>query len=104
MLTITAYSYSQNDTVISEQKTDTLKPAPKVSPHAIYTGTGYGSNMIYLGSTISGNQPYFYTAFTYGFKSEFYASASAIHLSNIDPFLLTGFDLYHLQAGQIQSH
>lgn len=79
--------FSQDDIVNPVQKADTLNSVSEGSPHALYTGIGYGSNMIYLGSTISGNQPFLYSAFTYGFKSEFYATASAIHLSNVDPFL-----------------
>jgi hypothetical protein len=87
MMTTSVNSYSQNDTVSPVLKADTLRPSSKVSLHTLYTGIGYGSNMIYLGSTISGNQPFLYNAFTYGFKSEFFVTASAIHLSNIDPFL-----------------
>ena len=87
ILTITINSYSQNDTVSSVQKSDTLNSSSKESPHALYTSIGYGNNMIYLGSTISGNQPFLYNAFTYGFKSKFYVTASAIHLSNVDPFM-----------------
>jgi hypothetical protein len=55
--------------------------------HSLYTGAGYGSNMIYLGSTISQNQPYAYGSLTYGYKNQLYASASAVHLSGLDPFL-----------------
>jgi len=33
---------------------DTSKTESKGSSHALYAGGGYGSNMIYLGSTISG--------------------------------------------------
>jgi len=87
ILTLTVNSYSQNDTVSSVHKSDTINSSSKESPHALYTGIGYGSNMIYLGSTISGNQPFLYNAFTYGFKSKFYATASAIHLSDVDPFV-----------------
>ncbi len=87
ILTITAFSYSQNNAINSVQKADSISPASKEPPHTMFTGAGYGTNMIYLGSTISGNQPFSYSAFTYGFRSEFYATASAIHLSNVDPFL-----------------
>jgi hypothetical protein len=87
MLAVTAFSYSQNDAIHSVQEADTISPASKVPHHTLFMGTGYGTNMIYLGSTISGNQPYLYSALTYGFKSEFYATASAIHLSNVAPFL-----------------
>ena len=67
--------------------TDTSKTESKVVRHSLYTGTGYGSNMIYLGSTISQNQPYGYGNLTYGYKNQLYASASAVHLSGLNPFL-----------------
>lgn len=67
--------------------TDTSKTESKIVRHALYTGAGYGSNMVYLGSTISQNQPYGYANLTYGYKNQFYASASAVHLSGLDPFL-----------------
>jgi hypothetical protein len=85
MLIIPLNSYSQTDT-LSLQKTDTLKTVSKGSRHALYTGIGYGSNMIYMGSTISHNQPFGYSALSYGFNNEFYATFSAIHLSNVEPF------------------
>lgn len=74
---------SQTDTL----KTDTLKSVPKSSRHSFYSGIGYGSNMIYMGSTISRNQPFEYAALTYGFNNEFYASLSAVHLTDLNPFL-----------------
>ncbi len=57
------------------------------SKHSFYAGSGYGSNMIYLGSTISRNQPYGYGSLIYGFDSELYASFSAVHLSGLKPFV-----------------
>ena len=58
-----------------------------IAVHSFYSGAGYGSNMIYLGSTISQNQPYGYGSLTYGFKNQFYASVSAVHLSGLNPYL-----------------
>lgn len=66
--------------------TDTLKTESEVVRHSFYTGAGYGSNMIYLGSTISQNQPYGYGNLTYGYKNQLYAFVSAVHLSGLDPF------------------
>jgi hypothetical protein len=78
---------AQTRTEISLVRDDTSKSASEVSHHSFYSGAGYGSNMIYLGSTISRNQPYGYGTFIYGFKNKLYASASAVHLSGYDPFL-----------------
>ena len=71
----------------SLQSDDTSKISSLNSKHSFFAGTGYGSNMIYLGSTISQNQPYGYAALSYGFNSEFYASFSSVHLSGVNPFL-----------------
>ena len=79
---------SQTDSVQTlTNPADTSKTISTGSQHSLYTGIGYGSNLIYLGSTISQDQPYGYGALTYGFKNEFYATVSAIHLSRLDPFL-----------------
>jgi len=64
---------------------DSLKKSE--SAHSLFTGVGYGSNMIYLGSTISRNQPYGYASLTYGFKNQLYISLVAVHLANNSPFL-----------------
>jgi len=66
---------------------DTLKAEAKGSSHTLYSGGGYGSNMIYLGSTISQDQPYGYGSVSYGFKNQLFASVSAVHLSGLDPFM-----------------
>lgn len=55
--------------------------------NVLVTGIGYGTNFIYLGSTISQNQPYGYTSLAYGYNNELYASFSAVHLSGLSPFL-----------------
>lgn len=71
----------------SKTPEDTSKDESISSRHSFFGGAGYGSNMIYLGSTISQNQPYGYAALSYGFNNELYASFSSVHLSGIDPFL-----------------
>jgi hypothetical protein len=53
----------------------------------LFSGLGYGTNFIYLGSTISGNKPYGYASLIYGFNGELYFSASTVHLSSFTPFL-----------------
>lgn len=56
----------------STQQTKTLS-------HSVFLSTGYGDNLI-LGSTISKPQSFFYGALTYGFKNEFFLSASSFYL------------------------
>ncbi|MCX6301336.1 MAG: hypothetical protein NTW82_04065 [Bacteroidia bacterium] len=57
------------------------------SDHALYTSLGLGNNMVYMGSSISGDKPYYFGSLTYGFKEKLYASVSSFHLSAFDPFL-----------------
>lgn len=57
------------------------------SAHSLFAGAGFGSNMIYLGSTISQNQPYGYASLIYGFKDQFYVSLASVHLANNSPFI-----------------
>lgn len=66
---------------------DTIPGKDEGSRHSLFTGLGYGSNMVYMGSSISGNQPFSYGSVVYGFDSKLYASVSSIHLSGQDPFL-----------------
>ena len=66
---------------------DTTIEKGEGSRHSLFTGLGYGSNMVYMGSSISGNQPFGYGSLIYGFDNKLYASVSSIHLSGLDPFL-----------------
>ena len=52
---------------------------------SLYAGGGYGSNMIYLGSTMSQDNPYGYASLSYGFRNKLFATVSAVHLSAADP-------------------
>lgn len=58
-----------------------------ISKHSVYGAGGYGNNLVYLGSSISGNQHFCYASLIYGFNGEFYLSFSAFHLSNNKPFV-----------------
>ena len=75
---------SQTDTTISVTSTET--PIVKGSPHSLYTGLGYGSNLIYLGSTLSQNQSYGYGTLSYGFKDAVFATVSAVNLTGLNEF------------------
>lgn len=78
---------AQNGSRNSLPAADSSKTGSNILRHSLFTGAGYGSNMIYLGSTISQNQSYSYGNITYGFRNQLYASVSAVHLSGTDPFL-----------------
>jgi hypothetical protein len=81
------YSFCQTDTLLrSGQPTDsTIKP--EASVHSFYAGAGYGSNMIYLGSTISSDKPFYAASLTYGYRNSFFITASASHLKEASPFM-----------------
>lgn len=85
LLTVPVNILSQTNQKIPDTARDTTDS--EASKNNLFSSLGYGTNFIYLGSTISGNQPYEYASLIYGFKSEFYASVSAVHLSSISPFL-----------------
>ena len=76
---------SQPDSRTPTIKSDTTNTED--SKHSLFTSTGYGSNMIYLGSTISQDRPYGYGAVTYGFNDKLYFTTSAVHLSGTNPFV-----------------
>lgn len=59
----------------------------KESIHGLFAGFGYGNNMVYMGSTISGNKPYSYASLTYSLANKLFLSGSAVHLSDTDPFM-----------------
>lgn len=85
MLLLPADIFSQPNPDNLKNKKDSINS--EVPKHSLFTGLAYGNNFIYLGSTISQNQPYGYSSIIYGYDNELYASISAVHLSNRSPFL-----------------
>jgi hypothetical protein len=59
----------------------------EVDIHSLYTGIGAGSNMIYLGTSISNNKPFYSTSVTYGYRNSLFASVTASHLSETTPYV-----------------
>jgi len=99
MLLLTYSGLAQNKAVSPNARTDTIKSLPETDRHSLYTGAGYGSNMIYLGSTISQDQPYGYGNITYGFHNKLFASVSAVNLSKFEPlasFYIGGLSFSHV--------
>ncbi|MBN1109094.1 MAG: hypothetical protein JXR66_11510 [Bacteroidales bacterium] len=76
----------QDSTVLKQHSADSADSGPD-SPHSLYAGAGSGYNMIYMGSSISGDKPYFYEGLTYGFKNEFFLSLYNFNLAAFDPFV-----------------
>ena len=59
---------------------DSTSTSDDTDRHALYAGAGYGSNMIYLGSTISQNLPYGYGALSYILGGELSLTGSAFFI------------------------
>ncbi len=78
-------SAQDGSVAVSKNKVNAI-PDKKGSPHSLYAGLGYGSNMIYMGSNVSQDKPFYSGSLTYGFNNEFFASASVKHLSAFDEF------------------
>jgi hypothetical protein len=57
------------------------------SKHSLYAITGLGYNMVYMGTSLSQDKPYYSGGLIYGFNNELFASASTFHLDAYDPFL-----------------
>ena len=63
---------------------DTVQASGKKDVHSLYTGTGYGSNMIYLGSTISRDLPFGYGALSYIIGGELSLTGAAFYLPGLE--------------------
>ncbi|MBE0673129.1 MAG: hypothetical protein IH591_00560, partial [Bacteroidales bacterium] len=61
-------------------QTDTSSAVKEKDNHALYLGSGYGSNMIYLGSTISRDLPFGYGALSYILSGDLSLTGSAFLL------------------------
>lgn len=77
----------QQDSTASQQAVSVSGENDETSIHSLYAGTGLGYNMIYMGSSISGDKPYYMGGLIYGFKGELFASAYTFHLNTFEPFI-----------------
>jgi len=78
-------SYSQTDS-LPVAIADSAAKSAAVKKHNLFVSTAFGSNMIFLGSSISSNNPYYGAGLVYGYKGSFFLSASATHIRDIEPF------------------
>ncbi|MCU0458338.1 MAG: hypothetical protein MUE37_04510 [Bacteroidales bacterium] len=58
----------------------------KSSIHSFYAGTGYGSNLLYLGTTMSQDHGFGFASASYGLADKLYLSATGYTISNFSPF------------------
>lgn len=66
---------------------DTAAAKEKTPEHSLYAGAGYGSNMVYLGTTMSQDHGFGYTSLSYGLNDKLYLSATGYTISGFSPFL-----------------
>jgi len=87
LLLLTITSSAQENLALQQEKKDHNLNTKVTSPHSLLAGIGYGSNMIYMGSNVSQDKPYYSGSLTYGYKDALYISLSTNHLTAFDPFL-----------------
>jgi len=85
MLQVLAFSISAQPASASSATADTAS-AGNNSIHSFYAGTGYGSNMLYLGTTMSQDNGFGYASASYGLKDKLYLTAAGYTISNFSPF------------------
>jgi hypothetical protein len=78
---------SISDSLLQNVNDSVTKTPSSSKIHSLYAGAGYGSNMIYLESSISKGKPYYSAIVTYGFKNSLYVSASSSHINGTSPFV-----------------
>ncbi|MFN2336969.1 MAG: hypothetical protein ABR560_08370, partial [Bacteroidales bacterium] len=66
---------------------DTTAARENTPVHSFYAGAGYGSNMVYLGTTMSQDHGFGYTSLSYGLNDKLYLSATGYTISGFSPFL-----------------
>ncbi|MDZ7633435.1 MAG: hypothetical protein U5L72_02930 [Bacteroidales bacterium] len=81
---IVAAAQSADDTLSFP---DTANAPRKSSVHSLYAGAGYGSNMIYLGATLSQDHGFGYSSVSYGLFDKLYFTATGYTISGFSPFL-----------------
>jgi len=78
---------SQTDTLPKPETASSISAVTSEDIHALYTGIGAGSNMIYLGTSISNNKPFYSASVAYGYRNSLFASASVTHLTETTPYV-----------------
>jgi hypothetical protein len=66
---------------------DSSKQEKAVPAHSLYAGAGGGTELFYLGSSLSNNNPFYAASVTYGYKNSLYATVSATHLPEFKPYV-----------------
>lgn len=70
----------------SSHPADSSASDHKGKTHSLYAGAGYGSNMLYLGTTMSQDHGFGYASVSYGLMDKLYLSATGYTISSFSPF------------------
>jgi len=65
---------------------DTTGTDAKSTIHSLYMGSGFGNNLLYLGTTMSQDCGFGYASVSYGLFDKLYLSAAGYTISNFKPF------------------
>lgn len=83
-LTSNIHAQTNTDRITAEDATLSEKNSKVQS---LYAGGGYGSNMVYLGTTMSQDHSFGYASITYGLWDKFYLSAAGYTVTDFSPFM-----------------
>lgn len=78
--------FPMDDLVAQVKETDSTNES-SVQKSLLFAGAAYGSDFIYMGSSISRHMPYYSGSLTYGLGNSLYISVSASHLSKTSPYV-----------------
>jgi hypothetical protein len=79
-------AFSQSDAFAQSDKSPRHEN-DSINHNTLYTSIGSGSNMVFLGSTITSDRPFYSAALIYGYKSSLYASFSVTHIAGVNPYI-----------------
>lgn len=88
VLTLTPHSTAQSNpasTFTSHAGANDSVAGSRMS--SLYAGSGYGNNLLYLGTTMSQGNSFGYASAAYGLKDKLYLSATAYTISGLSPFM-----------------
>jgi hypothetical protein len=90
--------YGQADSTRTVKTDSSVSASATAGKHTLFATAGFGSNMLFLGSSMSSGNPFYSGGLVYGYRSSLYLSAGATHISGTTPFLAyysAGLDYKH---------
>ncbi len=72
--------------IYAQQPENNTSPLKQPS-NQVFAGVGFGSNLIYFGTSLTGNQPYLSAELLYAWEEGIWAGAGFFHLPGTQPFI-----------------